>query len=261
MLHHPAAQSLDLVRRVVFARNEQGRNLEPDLRLVLEINECVEHAGKLAGAEIFVEMLGKPFEIDVGRVHAAEKLAPRLRADVAGTYRYGLDAAFPAGLRDVNRVFKKNNGIIVSKRDRAAASRHRGMRDRLRRGTILHAVERASLRYIPVLAELAGQVAAGRPEGKDRRAGKKMIERLFLDGIDAEAGRATIGREHNLIACAPAHETQPALPLVELAVARADITLEPAVRKRVPIACRQPLDGVLCHRINAPILSCVTIWA
>ena len=66
-----------------------------------------------------------------------------------------------------------------------------------------------------------------------------MVERFFLDGIDAEARRTAIGREHNRIARAPAHETQPALPLVELAVARADITLEPAVRKRMSAVCAE----------------------
>ena len=42
-LHHPGALRLEFGVGVVLAGNQQGRDLEPDLRLVLEVLERVEH--------------------------------------------------------------------------------------------------------------------------------------------------------------------------------------------------------------------------
>jgi hypothetical protein len=80
------------------------------------------------------------------------------------------------------------------------------LRDRLRRGAILNAVERARFRDVPVLAELAGQVATGRAEGQHRRAGEKVIERLLLDRIDAKARGTAVRGEQDLVVLARAHE-------------------------------------------------------
>src|SRR5258708_31634428 len=73
---------------------------------------------------------------------------------------------------------------------------------------------------VPVLAELAGEVAAGGAEGKDARAGIEMVQRLFFHRVDAEARGAAVGGEHHAAAFHLAHEAQAALPLVQLAVAR-----------------------------------------
>ena len=49
------------------------------------------------------------------------------------------------------------------------------------------AVEVARLGDVPVLAELAGEIAARRAERQDGSARKKMVERLLFDRIDTEA--------------------------------------------------------------------------
>jgi hypothetical protein len=41
---------------------------------------------------------------------------------------------------------------------------------------------------VPVLAKLAGEITASGAERKNARAGIEMIQRLFLNGIDAKAG-------------------------------------------------------------------------
>lgn len=62
-----------------------------------------------------------------------------------------------------------------------------------------------------------------------------MIERLFLDWIDAKAGRAAVGREYYLVSGATADETQTALAIAKLAESRADVALQPAVIEPVPV--------------------------
>src|SRR5690606_10115656 len=99
---------------------------------------------------------------------------------------------------------------------------------------VLQAVHLARLGDVPVLAELAGEVAAGGAEGKDARAGVEMVERLLLDRVDAEAGGAPVGGEHHPARLVLAHEAEPALPLVQLAVARTEVALHAPVGQRVP---------------------------
>ena len=72
VLHHPAAERLDLGGRVVLAGDEQRRDLEPDVGFVLEIDERVEHGGELARAQVLVEILGEALEVDIGGVHAEQ---------------------------------------------------------------------------------------------------------------------------------------------------------------------------------------------
>jgi hypothetical protein len=51
----------------------------------------------------------------------------------------------------------------------------------------LQPVQVAGLRDIPVLAELAGEIAAGSAEGQNGRAGQEVVQRLLFDRIEAEA--------------------------------------------------------------------------
>ncbi|MFZ1615635.1 MAG: hypothetical protein WAT51_15780, partial [Holophaga sp.] len=75
----------------------------------------------------------------------------------------------------------------------------------------LHRIHFARFTDIPVLAKLAAQVAACRAEGKHRGTGKKMIERLFFNGIDAKPAGSPVGKQHyGTIPIAP-HKTEPAL--------------------------------------------------
>src|SRR5262249_40316254 len=91
-------------------------------------------------------------------------------------------------------------------------------------------------RDVPILTKSAMKIAPRRAERKHRAARQEMIQRLLLDGIDAEARRASIGREHHRIAHARAHEAGAALALVQLAVARAQVALDAAIIERVPPA-------------------------
>src|SRR6185437_12112402 len=106
---------------------------------------------------------------------------------IARTYGDGLDAMLAAGLCHIDRIFEKNDRIVVSKSDRPAATSHSRFCDLLRRSHILHAIKIPGFGDVPVLAEFACQVAAGCAEGQDWRARQEVIERLLLDRVDAKA--------------------------------------------------------------------------
>ena len=151
--------------------------------------------------------------------------------------------ARPAGLRHVDGVLQEDHRIVVGKGDAAAAAGLGGAGDRLGRGPIGQPVELPRLRDVPVLAELAGQVAAGGAERQDRRAGQEVVERLLLDGVDAEAAGAAVGGQHHPVAAARPDEAQPALALVQLAQPRADVALHPPVVERMPVAAGEQVLG------------------
>src|SRR5262249_32082542 len=89
---------------------------------------------------------------------------------------------------------------------------------------------------VPVLAELAREVAPRGAERQDARAGVEVVERFLLDRVDAKARGAAVGGEHHAVALAHAHEARSALPLVQAAVARAQVALQPAVVEQMPPA-------------------------
>ena len=67
-----------------------------------------------------------------------------------------------------------------------------------------------------------------------------MIQRFFLDRVNAETAATAISREHDLTADAPANKTKTALALIELAKARAQAALDASIRQRRP-----PASGVV----------------
>ncbi len=232
LLHDPAALGLDLVVGVVLAGNEERSDLEPHVRPVPEIHERVEHRREPRAALPEIELVGERLQVDVRRVHLRVELAPRRLVHVARGDRDGLDAARVARVGDVHRVLGEDHRVVVGERDAAAAARRRRFRDRRRRGFVRQAVHVARLGDIPVLAELAREVAARGAEGQDARAGIELVERLFLHRIDAESGGAAIGGEHHGVAVSLAHEAGAALAFVQPAIARAEIALHPAVGKQ-----------------------------
>src|SRR5262249_44406764 len=96
-------------------------------------------------------------------------------------------------------------------------------------------VDLARLADVPVLAEVARQVAARGAERQPGRAGQEVVQRLLLDGIDAEAAGAPPGGEDDRVVLAGAHEAQPALTLVQAAGAGTDIALHPPIVQPLPV--------------------------
>ena len=65
-----------------------------------------------------------------------------------------------------------------------------------------------------------------------------MVERLLLDRVNAEAGRAAISRQDHLVFDVLADEAGAALAFVQLAVARAQVALDAPAVDGVPPARR-----------------------
>src|SRR5579885_3077436 len=101
--------------------------------------------------DLVIEALGKALEVDVGRVHVAVQLDARFGTDVAGGHRDRLDAAFAAGVGDVDRVFQKDRRVVVGEGDAAAAELLGGFGDGFGRGGVGERVDLARFRNIPVL--------------------------------------------------------------------------------------------------------------
>src|ERR1035437_2684547 len=84
---------------------------------------------------------------------------------------------------------------------------------------------------------------------------QEVVERLLLDRINAEAGRAAVGGPHPPAVAPGTNEAEAALPLMELAVARTEIALNPAVRERMPEArLKTFLDGAHLIHINIDLI-------
>src|SRR5262249_42348568 len=155
---------------------------------------------------------------------------------VAGRDGDRLDPALAAGGRDVDRVLEEHDRVVVGEGDARTVEGLGRLGDRLGRRRVRERVDLARLRDVPVLTEAARQVAPGGPEREHRASRQEVIERLLLDRVDAEAARAPVAREHDLAVLAGADEAEAALALPQLAGARADVALDPAVVEAVPVA-------------------------
>jgi len=160
----PTAHRANFVVRVVLRRDQQRCDFGPAVGLVDEILQRVEDRGQMRASQPEVELLAERLQVDVGRVHFRVELAARFGMDVARGNCHGLQATRMAGIGGVERVLGEDHRVVVGERDTAAAPFRRGLRDRLGARLVHQAIHFGGLRNIPVLAELAGEVAAGRTE-------------------------------------------------------------------------------------------------
>src|SRR5439155_9153817 len=184
----------------------------------------------------------EPLQVHVGRVHVLEDLGARLGGHVAGGHEHVHQAGRARRARDVDRELRPDDRVVVGVGDPLAAGAERQLDDLRRRGGLARVLVDLRLADVPVLAELAAEVAARRPEGEDARAGKEVVERLLLDGIDGEAGRAPVARAPQLSAPILADVAEARLPLADETVARAERAEELAALPGVP-----PARGVEVH--------------
>jgi hypothetical protein len=98
---------------------------------------------------------------------------------------------------------------------------------------------------VPVLAEEAAHVASGGAHAKDARAGKEMAEGLLLDGIHLESSGGTIAEAEEFAALIDADETKAGLAGADVAMARAEVTVEAAVGVGSPPEGLVELGGLL----------------
>jgi hypothetical protein len=235
VLHDPRRHLLQLSIGVVSSRDDQRREFEPDVRLLREILERLEHRLQVSLGELPIETLGKGLQINIGSIHVVVEVPAWLVADISSRHCHRLDISFVTSLRDVDRVLVEDDGIVVRERH-AGATEPFGCRSKvLRRGRVRQRVGLPRLTNVPILAELARQVAPRRPEREYRSAGVKVVQRLLLDRIHAESTGATVGGEHDRVVLAHPDKAHPALPLPQMAVAGAQVALDAPVVEFVPV--------------------------
>jgi len=171
---------------------------------MLDIFERFEDRPQRSCAKGPVEVLRKALKIDICRVHHSEQLLARVSCDVAGRHGDSLEAGFTAGGCDIDRVLKEDHGVIVSEGDRTRAHFFRSSRNCIGRSLRLEAIELGSFGNVPVLAELTREVAPGGPKREHRRARQKVVERLLLDRVDAEARGSPVGCQNDRVIVAGA---------------------------------------------------------
>src|SRR5215470_5048183 len=96
ILQNPLAFFLDLFLGIIEARDKQGRDLEPNLGLVLQVLQGIEYRLQLATTDLSVKFLGETLEVDVGRVHVTVKFLTGLGADLPRGHRHRLNPPFMA---------------------------------------------------------------------------------------------------------------------------------------------------------------------
>src|SRR5262249_52941462 len=139
-------------------------------------------------------------QVDVGRVHDGVKVAARLLRDVSGGHGHGFHADRATRLRRIDGVLGEDDGIVVRERDAGAARLARRLRYLLRPSRIAEPLHLPSLGDVPILAELAPEIAPCRAEAEHAGPRQEVIERLLLDGIDAEPGGLAVARKDDPVA-------------------------------------------------------------
>src|SRR6266699_4237068 len=93
---------------------------------------------------------------------------------------------------------------------------------------------RTGFRNVPVLTEETAHVAAGRAHAEHARARQKMIQRLFLDGVNLQRGRCPISKVIEFSVLIDANEAESGLARMDMAMARTKIEIGRAsCRERV----------------------------
>ena len=183
-----------------------------------------------------VEIFRECFQVDVGRVDVIVNVVERVVSDVAIRHHHRLQTIFLRFFTDVDHVLAPDGRLVVRERQRLAAV-FQGQQRHIFRGNFLRThLVRARFRNVPVLAEKTAHVAARRAHAEDARAGQKMIQRLFLDGINLQSRRRAVSQVIKLSVLIGADKTESRLARMNVAVARAKIAVNSAVRFRFPPA-------------------------
>jgi len=230
----PIAESRDFFLRIVVPGNKQGCDLKPDAGFMLEPAERIEHRLQFAEAQSVIKLSREPLQINVGGIHMGVKFSARLRVDISRRDSNRPNPPLVGCLRAVNGVFRKNNRIVVRKRDAAATGPRGRFGHHFGRRPTAQPVDSARLGNVPVLTKPAAEVASGRSEGQNTRTGIKVVERLLLNRIDAKTGSPPVAGQHHAFIVCLSNEAKAALIRTQFAFARAEVALDATVGKPVP---------------------------
>ena len=120
IIYHPVTKLGHLLLGVVLSWDEERRHLKPNVGLVFEPTESVQHWVKVSIAELVIKVLRKPFQIHIERVYVSIEALSGLLPYVACGNSNRLNVLLAARLGRVDGVFKKNNRVVVGEGHRFA---------------------------------------------------------------------------------------------------------------------------------------------
>ena len=214
---------------VVERGDDEIGELEPDAGFVLEPGEHVEDGLQVGKGDFAVEVFGKGFEVDVGSVNVVVDVVEGFAGDVAVGDHDGFEAVELGGFADINDVFAPDGGFVVGEGDGIAAVLQGEKRHLFGRKVLGVDLILMGFGDVPILAEEAAHVASGGADAEDPRAGEKMAEGLFFDGIDLESGRRGVAEAEEFAALVDADEAEAGLAGADVAVARTEVAVEAAL--------------------------------
>ena len=245
-IRHEVDDLANLRFRIVVPRVEERGELDvgrlrgrPDRR-----KDRVE----IPPADLPVEGGVHRFQVDVHRVHEGKELGQRFRTNVpvgdqdvphprrperlgAFEYEFELDERLVVGVGDPDR-------ILPAGRSEQVLDPHRFDRG-------------PAQDELPVLAELATEVAPDGTDGEDARAGVKVVERFLLDGVDREGGDLSVRGGDERPAPVLADPADPGLPLRDTAPVGAE-SAPHGVPLRSPVRGDLVNSGCRSHDIAPP---------
>ena len=215
----PACLGVHLGGAVVHAGDDEGRHLDVDARTD-GVRDGLAHGHEVA-AEPSVEILAPALEVDVHRIDVREEARERLRADRAVRDEDDGEPRRVEERRTVHDVLIGDERLVVGERDAEVAMR--GGAQLLCEGGetrgryVLRRYGGICRRDVCVLAERAGEIASVAADREDRMAGMKVVQRLFLDGVERERGQPPIVRRTDDAADVRARAAEPRLILTQAA--------------------------------------------
>jgi hypothetical protein len=153
--------------------NEQRRDLEPDVGVVPQVLERLQYRLQVYRTGVGIETFGEALEIDVRCVHVRVELRPRLPADVSGGDGDGLIPRSRQAQETSIAHSRKTTGSLQVKATLAHPSACAA--SAIASGDAASASVSVSrdFRNVPVLAEAAGEIAAGGAEREHRAPGAR----------------------------------------------------------------------------------------
>ena len=241
VLEEPVALPGDLVVAVVQTRDEERRHLGPDLGLALQPDERVEHGLEMREGDAVVELLGEPLQVDVGGVDVLEELRARLGRHVARRHEDVREPRRVCRAGDVDDELGPDDGIVVGIGDARATGTEGERDDLLGRRRLARVLVELRLADVPVLAELAPEIAARGAEGEHSLTRQEVVQGLLLDRVGGEARRLAVARAPELPAVVLADVAEARLSLADETVARAERAAKLVALRGVPPASRMQL--------------------
>jgi hypothetical protein len=234
MLENPFAELAGFGGIVVEGGDDEIGELKPDVGFVFEPGEHVEDGLEMGERDFAVEILGEGFEVNVGSVNVVVDVVESFARDVAVGDHDGFEAVGLGGFADVNDIFAPDGGFVVGEGDGIAAvllGEERNLFGREMLGVDLILM---GFGDVPILAEEAAHVAAGGADAEYARAGKKMAEGLFFDGINLKSGGGGVAQAEEFATLIDANEAETGLAGADVAVARTEEAVDATVGIEIP---------------------------